>query len=105
MWDFQVKNSNKAQVSDFECKNQNDKFCQQAYNYMINDFQKLVLSFDHKNEHIYDQPASMRQLVGFLNYINDFTQRPIETLHVEASSKSIIAFFNCKESSIKEVLN
>ena len=44
--------------------------------------------------------------MGLLNYINDFTARPIETLHVELNEnhQNLFIFFNCKKSSVEEVL-
>ena len=48
----------------------------------------------------------MQKLMGLLNYINDFTARPIETLHVEVSEESsnVFVFFNCKKTSVEDVL-
>ena len=48
----------------------------------------------------------MRKLMGLLNYINDFTARKIETLHVEVDGKhqNLFLFFNCKKSSVEDVL-
>ena len=43
--------------------------------------------------------------MGLLNYINDFTARPIETLHVEIQSlDNLFIFFNCKKDSVEDVL-
>lgn len=48
----------------------------------------------------------MRKLMGLLNYINDFTARPIETLHVEVNeeNKNMLVFFNCKKQSVEDVI-
>jgi hypothetical protein len=42
-----------------------------------------------------------------LGYINDFTERPIETTHmsVNKAKKNLNLFFNCKKDSVKAVLD
>ena len=103
MWEFAFENSEQAEVTDFKCE-VNEKFCSQAHEHMVNDFRKLVLTFD-QDEFVYDQPMPFRQLLGLLKYFNDFNERPIETLHVEALDHALNIFFNCKDSSIEDVLS
>lgn len=51
-----------------------------------------------KMEHAYDQPTAARQLMGILNYINDFSDRKLNYMHPTFDKKySLIQlFFNCK---------
>jgi hypothetical protein len=56
--------------------------------------------------HVYDEPTSARALLGLMGYINDFTERPIETTHMMTTpNHSIQMFFNCKKASIESVLS
>jgi hypothetical protein len=43
-------------------------------------------------------------LKGYLDYVNEFGKNPIETLHVMVTNHSLAMFFNCKQSSIQNVL-
>ena len=43
-------------------------------------------------------------MLGILKYINDFTEREIETLHVEPYDDVLYIFFNCKDTSIEDIL-
>lgn len=47
----------------------------------------------------------MRSLLGLLGYINDFTERDIETTHVNVSpiNKNLNIFFNCKKDSVETI--
>ena len=56
-------------------------------------------------EHVYDQPYSARSLLGLLGYINDFTERDIETTHVSVSPKvgNLNIFINCKKESVETI--
>lgn len=41
-----------------------------------------------------------------MGYINDFTERPIETTHMQMTNDhSLQMFFNCKKASIESVLS
>jgi len=44
--------------------------------------------------------------LGFLGYINDFSERPIETTHMMVDDEvgMFAVFFNCKKASVEEVL-
>ena len=56
-------------------------------------------------EHAYDQPTAARQLMGILNYINDFSDKKFNYLHptFDKESSLIQLFFNCKKSSIESI--
>ena len=64
-----------------------------------------VITHLNEGEHVYDQPTAARALLGLMGYINDFTERPIETTHMQISPNlSLQMFFNCKKSSVEAVL-
>lgn len=48
-----------------------------------------------------------RQLIGFLRYINDFTRRSMNTLHVMTDPEKELThlFFNCHKASVLDVLS
>lgn len=50
---------------------------------------------------------SARMLMGVLKYINDFAERPTETLHVSIDNEKQIInlFFNCHAESIQDALS
>ena len=54
----------------------------------------------------YKNPMAARQLLGVLKYINDFTVRPINTLHplVNQEKQVVHLFFNCHTKSIMDAL-
>lgn len=47
----------------------------------------------------------MRSLLGLIGYINDFTEREIETTHISVSpeNKNLNMFFNCKKESVETI--
>ena len=66
---------------------------------------KEVITLKDKDEHVYDQPNSMRSLLGLLSYINDFSDRDIETTHISVTpeTKNLNMFFNCKKESVETI--
>lgn len=65
---------------------------------------KTVLTFLNKGEHGFDQPTSARYILGMIEYVNDFTDRLLETLHPMVENDVLNLFFNCKKDSVEEVL-
>ena len=58
-----------------------------------------MLPFEHEN--VYDQPTAFRQLSGLINYINEFSFKEFNTLHVMTHKDDALAlFFNCKKDSV-----
>lgn len=55
----------------------------------------------------FKSPMAARQLIGVLRYINDFSQRPMNTLHVMTDPERELAhlFFNCHKASVLDVLS
>lgn len=41
-----------------------------------------VITHLNEGESVYDQPFAAKSLIGFLDFINDFTERPLETTHI-----------------------
>lgn len=72
---------------------------------MTDDLTKEVITHKEMGEHVYDQPYSARSLLGLLGYINDFTERDIETTHVSVSPKvgNLNIFINCKKESVETI--
>jgi hypothetical protein len=103
MWRLDLDYAEKAILTDFKCSAEN---CDDIAKYLITDLAKEVMTFKDKLEHVYDQPYAVRSLLGVLGYINDFTERPIETTHmsVNAEKKNLNLFFNCKKDSVLAVL-
>ena len=73
--------------------------------YLIEDFVKEVITLKEEDEHVYDQPYSVRSLLGLLGYFNDFTKRDIETTHVSVSpdNRNLNLFINCKKQSVETI--
>ena len=104
MWRLDLDYSKQATITNLNCRPQHFA---QVKNYLEQDFAKDVITHKNEGEHIYDQPYAVRSLVGVLGYINDFTERPIETTHmsVNKEKKNFNMHFNCKKDSILEVVN
>jgi hypothetical protein len=66
-----------------------------------------VLTFTNPSEIGFDQPSSARMLLGVIGYINDFNSREYDTMHaqIDAHNEVLQMFFNCKSSSVDEVLS
>ena len=83
MWRLDLNYGEKALLNNFKCS---AKDCDSIKNYLISDFSMEVITFKNEGEHIFDQPYSVRSLVGVLGFINDFTEKPIDTTHMSVNS-------------------
>ena len=89
----------KTKVSNFVCKIAS---CDDIVSYLESDFfDDMILE---KGLHPYDLPSATRMLLGALDYLQDFNSRDYETSYIMAQENSLAMFFNCKKSSIMEVL-
>ena len=105
MWKLELGYNQVADVTNFSCK-ESDSKCSEILKFLKNDLSHLVITHLEPGEHAYDQPISARSLLGLMGYINDFTDRPIETTHMQMTpDHSLQMFFNCKKDSIESVLS
>ena len=70
--------------------------------FLEDDLAKDVLTW--KDEHAFSQPTAARHLLGVLAYINEFSESDIESVHSMAEKETLLVFFNCHASSIREIL-
>lgn len=105
MWKLELGYNPTADISSFGCK-ESDSKCSEILKFLKIDLPHLVITHLEPEEHAYDQPISARSLLGLMGYINDFTERPIETTHMQMTADhSLQMFFNCKKDSIESVLS
>jgi len=78
MWRLDLTRSPTSTVSGFKCTG-SDK-CEKIKTYLETEFKSMVVTF--VGEHPYSQPTSTRQALGMIGYINDFSEREIETTHM-----------------------
>ena len=102
-----------AQVTKFVCKGMNR--CDDVQNFLQNEFPKKVLYNIYEEGSVWDRnpiedywsPNSARMFMGVLHYINDFSEKLKETMHVEINSERQIvwAFFNCHGDSVRDAMS
>lgn len=78
-WTFELDIPEKPTLSEFKCAWKND--CQKFETFLLQELKDEVLTF--KNGHPYDQPIAARELLGFLKYLNQFSEQEVETVHAE----------------------
>jgi len=69
-----------------------------------------AFAFYQKGEddpHHFDQPFAYLSSKGFLDYIHVYSQREVDTTHIEVEDKRDLLhlFFNCKADSVKDAIS
>jgi hypothetical protein len=82
MWRVDLDNAKTSKLTNFKCS---AKDCDSIKEYLTEEFSSEVITFKNEGEHVYDQPYATRSLIGVLGYINDFTERPIDTTHMSVN--------------------
>jgi hypothetical protein len=82
LWRVDLDNAKTSKLTNFKCS---AKDCDSIKKYLTEEFSSEVITFKNEGEHVYDQPYSTRSLIGVLGYINDFTERPIDTTHMSVN--------------------
>ena len=97
-----MTNDEKADLQQFNC-DFTDKECEAIRKFVVHDLAEDVLTFNAAGMHLFDQPTAALYLLGFLDYLNQYGYKPMETTHVEVSAEAenVYLFLNCKSTSIK----
>jgi hypothetical protein len=73
-WLFEVGVSDETHLSDFDCKNSDEKYCINIQSFLKYELHKVVFKLkDLENPtDTFNLPIASRQLLGLTGYLNDF---------------------------------